>query len=107
MAQLVITPTGPLPVSGYGQLAVTNTSALLSTVTKGTKSTDLPSTPGLVFVANLGTSASVVYVNPLGTPALTTTGVPIAPGSAYGFNLQNPSLASIIADSTATVSLQW
>ena len=50
MAQLVITPAGPLPVSGYGQLAVTNTSAFsaASCVTTGTKSAGFPTTPTLI-----------------------------------------------------------
>jgi hypothetical protein len=97
--------TADPPVAGFGVVAATNASALLSTLTLGPNSAVWPTTPGILYVINSGASAGIVHVCPLAGTCV-AAGLPIAPGGYYKFNKPSTSM-TIIADSTASVSAQW
>lgn len=98
--------TIPAAVTGFGTVAATNASALLSTLTAGPNSAVWPTTPGMVYVINSSASAGVVDICPLGGTCTAAVGVPIAPGGWYGF-YKPATTMTIIASSTASVSAQW
>ena len=98
-------PTGgAAPVSGFGTLAVTSASALVSTATKGPSSANWPTAPGMVSFINAG--SSVLFLCPLGGTCTTTAGIPIAVGATL--SLFNPSTAATVVDATTgTLVAQW
>jgi hypothetical protein len=98
-------PTGgPSPVKGFGTLAVTTSSALVSTLTTGPNSAVWPTAPGMVTFINEG--ATVVYLCPLGGACTTSNGIPMAAGSTLP--IFNPSTAATAVDATTgTLVAQW
>lgn len=104
-AQTVVTVTSP-PIQGYGTLAATNTSALLSTLTASAGSAAWPVHPGTVNVQNAASSAGILYVCPLGGVCSASVGIPVAAGASY--RVYQPATAmTVIAASTATIWAQW
>lgn len=96
---------GPVPqVTGFGTLAATNSSTLLSTLTTGPNSAAWPASPGQIYVINQSTSP--IYICPLGGTCAAATGMEIMGGQAYGFYKPSMSM-TVIAPSTATVQAQW
>jgi hypothetical protein len=98
-------PTGGVsPVKGFGTLAVTATSALVSTLILGPNSAAWPAAPGMVTFINEGTT--VLNLCPLGGTCSTTTGIPMASGSSLA--IFNPSTAATVVDATTgTLVAQW
>jgi hypothetical protein len=70
---------------GFGKLAVTNASTLVSTLTTGPNSAAWPTTPGIVDIANDGTSADTVWVCPLGGTCSAANGIPVPIGGSWRF----------------------
>lgn len=98
-------PTGGVaPVKGFGTLAVTSTSALVSTLTAGPNSAVWPTSPAMVYFTNAG--ASALFLCPLGGTCSATTGIPIA--AAATLALFNPATtATVISASTGSLVSQW
>lgn len=98
-------PTGGVsPVKGFGTLAVTTASALVSTATLGPNSAAWPATPGMVTFINEG--ATVLFLCPLGGTCTTTTGIPMAVGQSLP--IFNPSTSATVVDvSTGTLAVTW
>lgn len=98
-------PTGGAsPVKGFGTLAVTASSALVSTLTTGPNSAVWPTAPGMVQFINEG--ATVVFLCPLGGTCSTTTGIPMVAGSTLP--IFNPSTSATAVDATTgTLVAQW
>ena len=98
-------PTGgAAPVSGFATLAVTASSALVSTATKGPNSANWPTAPGMVAFINAG--STVLFLCPLGGTCTTTAGIPIAVGATL--SLFNPStIATVVDATTGTLVAQW
>lgn len=107
-AALAQTVSVPQPLTGFGTLAVTNTSALLSTLTAGTNSPAWPAgTAGtMIYVVNSPASAGLMYLCPLGGTCTAAAGIPIAVGSAFGCSRCAPTM-TVIAATTATAIAQW
>lgn len=103
---LVGTKEGPVVAAGMGNLSVTNSSVLISTMTLGPNSAAAPNAEALLFVKNWKTSSGNVYFFPFGGTAVDTAGLQMGPGEGYGI-VCNPTLATIISDGTATVQFQW
>lgn len=108
-----VTASNPLPVSntppavtGYGTLAATAASTLLSTLTTGPNSAVWPTSPGQIWIANSGLSADAVFVCPLGGTCSATVGLRVPVGGGYGFYQPAPTM-TVFAVSTATVTAQW
>lgn len=99
-------PVVPPGVTGFGTLAATNSSTLLSTITAGPNSAAWPTSPGQVWVLNSGLSADAIFVCPLGGTCSTTVGIRIPVGGGYGF-YQPATAMTVFAVSTATVTAQW
>lgn len=93
-------------VTGFGTLAATAASTLLSTLTIGPNSAVWPTSPGQIWVANSGLSADAVFVCPLGGTCSATVGLRIPVGGGYGF-YQPATTMTVFAVSTATVTAQW
>lgn len=101
------TASVPPRMSGYGTLAATTASALLSTMTVGPGSPAFPgSTLPMIYIYNSTNSAGVLYVCPLGGTCTSSVGIPIVAGGAWGFNGASQNM-TVIAASTATVVAQW
>jgi hypothetical protein len=98
--------TTPPAVTGFGTLALGNTSTALSTLSLGPNSAAWPAQPGMVYVMNSTTSAGPIYVCPLGGTCTAANGIPIAVGQWYGF-YRPASGMTAIAPSTATVEVQY
>jgi len=99
--------TVPPAIQGYGTLAVTNSSALVSTLTVGPNSQAWQTTtPGLVFVLNDTVSAGNIYVCPLGGACTTANGLELIPGRSWAF-YRPAATMTVIATSTGTVQIQW
>jgi hypothetical protein len=96
--------TGPAAVQGFGSLAVTNSSVLISTLTLGPNSGAWPPST-VTYLTNDGASAGYLYICPLGG-SCGTTGVKLAIGQPYGFRNLSPN-ATAYAASTATLDAQW
>ena len=104
----------PATLAGFGTLAVSTSSILLSTATVGPNSTTFPggNLPGRqIIVRNSTASAGVLYICPLGGTCSATVGIPLAIGETKTFNVQAvagilPSI-SVIAVSTATAVSEW
>jgi len=73
-------------IVGFGKLAVTNSSALVSTLTIGPNSEAWPTSPGVVDIVNDHQSADVVWVCPLGGACSATNGLPVPAGTSWRFN---------------------
>lgn len=101
-----ITGSVPPQISGYGTLAVTNSSVLASTMTTGPNSPAWPSQPGQVFVVNSAGSTGTVFVCPLGGTCSASVGVPVAVGASYGFYKPLGTM-TLFSTASATVILQW
>lgn len=96
------------PVTGFGVLAVTGSSALLSAdLTVGPNSAAWPPPPGATtFVINPTGSGGTIYICPLGGTCASSSGIPITTGNAYGFFKLSAS-ATIIGSTTLTAAVQW
>ena len=94
-------------VGGFGTIAATTASALVSSMTLGVNSPAWNAN-GLqrVYIMNIAGSAGILYVCPLGGTCSATVGIPIQVGAWYGFYQPSPNM-TIIAASTATVWVQW
>lgn len=93
-------------VTGFGTLAVTNSSTLASTMTVGPTSGVWPSTPQMVYVLNDASSAGSLFVCPLGGTCTAANGLELTAGRSWGF--LRPSLnMTMIAATTATVQFAW
>lgn len=100
----VPTADGVVAVKGFGTLAVTGTSALVSTLTVGPGSAAWPTVPGLVRFMNTGTTT--LFLCPLGGTCSATTGIPIA--AAATLAIFNPSTSTTVIDATTgTLVAQW
>src|SRR4051812_35291166 len=93
-------------LTGFGTIAATTASVLVSTMTLGPQSNAWPNAPQTVYVMNAAASAGLLYVCPLGGTCSATTGIPIGPGASYGF-AKPASTMTLIAASTATVWVQF
>ena len=96
----------PAAITGFGTLAATNASALLSTITTGPNSAVWPTTTGLIYVKNSGLSAGIAYVCPLGGTCTAATGIPLEAGASYGF-YKPATTMTVISASTSSVTAQW
>lgn len=113
-AAIVLTATAALAQSittspqlvGFGTLALTNASTLLSTLTVGPNSPAWPASLGQVYVLNDSASAGNVYVCPLGGTCTTANGLELTPGRSWSFYRFSTN-ATVIAATTATVQVQW
>lgn len=98
-------PTGDRPpISGFGTLAVTSASALVSTLTVGPNSAVWPTSPGFMEFRNTG--ASVIYLCPLGGTCSATVGIPIAAGAVVP--IFHPTTTATVFDATTgTLVVNW
>lgn len=114
MAQQASQPVGPAVIAGFGTLAVSTSSILLSTATVGPNSTTFPggNLPNRqIIVRNSTSSAGVLYVCPLGGTCSAAVGIPLAIGETKTLNVQAvagilPAI-SVIAATTATAVSEW
>lgn len=105
-AATTVTTTAPA-ILGFGTLAVTNSSALVSTATAGPNSAVWNATPpGAVYVLNDAASAGNLYVCPLGGTCSATVGLELAPGRSWGF-YKPAATMTVFATTTATGQFQW
>lgn len=102
----VVAADAAVGITGFGKLALTNASTLLSTMTLGPNSADWPSTPGVVDIQNDAASADVIYVCPLGGTCSAANGIPILVGGSFRFTIP-ATVMTVIAASTATVRVQF
>lgn len=94
-------------IIGYGTLAATASSVLISTMTKGPNSVTWATIPpGMVYVLNDTASAGNLYVCPLGGTCSATVGLELTPGRSWGFNRPSATM-TVFAATTATVQLTW
>jgi hypothetical protein len=93
-------------IVGFGNLALTNASTLLSTATVGPNSGVWPTTPAIVDVTNDRASAGVAYVCPLGGTCTSANGVPVAVGQSFRFTKPATTMTMISA-STSTIEVQF
>lgn len=98
-------------VTGFGTLALTNSSTPASTMTVGPNSGVWPSTPQMVYVLNDASSAGSIFVCPVApvnvTPTCTVAaGLELTPGRSWAFLRPSPNM-TLIAASTATIQFQW
>ena len=113
-AQQASQPVGPAAIAGFGTLAVSTSSILLSTATVGPNSTTFPggNLPNRqIVIRNSSASAGLLYVCPLGGTCSATVGIPLAIGETKTFNVPAvvgilPSI-SVIAVTTATAISEW
>lgn len=103
-----ITPliTSPPGVTGFGTLAVTNSSALASTMTAGPNSAVWPTVPGMLYVLNDAASNGSLYVCPLGGTCSATVGLELVPGRSWGFNKPATTM-TVFTPTTATAQFQY
>lgn len=105
-SQTAVTPPA---YTGCGVVSATNASALVSTMTMcPTAQTNVPpwpSTPQMVYVINSEASAGALFVCPNGGTC-TSGGIRIPASQAYGF-LRPSAAMTVIAATTATVTVQW
>ena len=96
---------GAFPITGFMSKAVTS-SVLITTLTMGTSSSDVPTTPTLMtFHAVSG--AGIGYVAPFGGTASATNGIPIEGGATVSIVLTNPQLATVFASSSTVIAAWW
>ena len=96
---------GSIPITGFMSKAVTS-SVAITTLTLGTASSDVPTTPTLMnFHAVSG--AGIGYIAPFGGTASATNGIPVEGGVTISIVLANPSLATVFASSSTTISAWW
>lgn len=108
-------PSGTVAVapalSGCGSLAVTNSSAPISGLTKGTGCTNnwLMPLNGQLAILNAKSSAGNVYVCFFGGACTVSTGFPVVPGQqVFNVNLGGSTTSpTVIADTTATIWITW
>lgn len=93
-------------VTGYGTLALTNSSTLASTMTTGPGSGVWPSTPQLVYVRNQVATGGSAWVCPLGGTCTAANGLELVPGMWWPFLRPSPNM-TLIASGTANVQFQW
>ena len=100
--------TGQLPTRGFGSLAVTASSQLVSAaLTTGPNSAAWPPPANdVTWIINPTGSGGTIYVCPIGPLACTTSGVPVPAGSGYGFNNMS-STATLIGTTNLTGAAQW
>lgn len=98
--------TADQAISGFGSLAATNSSALLSTLTVNAAGAAWPAVPGVVKITNASTSAGILYVCPLGGTCSSTVGIPMIAGQIKSFTHPSTSM-TVIAASTATVIVEF
>lgn len=77
--------SAPPMVTGFGTLAGASASTAMATLTVGPNSPSWPLSPAQVYVINPAASAAVGYVCPLAGTCSSSVGIPISPGSWYGF----------------------
>lgn len=94
----------PPPITGFGTLALTATSTLLSTLTAGPNSAVWPASPGQIYVINQG--SATIYACPLGGTCSGSVGITIPGGQAYGFYKPSTNMTLFTA-TTSTVQAQW
>lgn len=104
MAQPTVTSV-PWYITGFGTLAVSNSSVLLSTMTAGPNSGVWPTAPQMMYVTN-APGGGILYVCPLGGTCSSSVGIPIAAGSSYGF-FRPAATMTVISASTSTAVPQW
>ena len=96
----------PPQISGYGTLAVTNSSVLASTMTVGPNSPAWPAQPGQVFAVNSAGSTGTAFVCPLGGTCSASNGIPVGVGASYGFFKPSANM-TLFSTAGATVVFQW
>lgn len=100
----------PPPLNGYGTLAVTAASTLLSTLTPGPNAPVYPATGfpnGTVTIKNSPASAGNVWICPFGGTASAAVGIPIAVGGSESYTIPNAAVVTVFATSTATIIVEW
>jgi hypothetical protein len=95
---------GTSPIKGFGTLAVSSSSVLVSTLTAGPNSSAWPTAPGMVNFINAG--SSVIYLCPLGGTCSATVGIPMP--AATTLPIFNPSTSATAFDaSSGTLAATW
>lgn len=98
--------TTPPAVLGFGTLAVTNSSALASTMTAGPNSAVWPTVPGMLYVLNDAASNGTLYVCPLGGTCSATVGLELTPGRSWGF-YKPATTMTVFTPTTATAQFAF
>ena len=112
-APAALAQSTPVPIKGFGTLAVTTSAVAVSTLTLGPKSGIWPYGPRKVYILNAPSSAGTLYVCPMGNPVAgacatsgPNSGIPITAGNAYGFDFPSTDM-TVVSDTTATAVAQW
>lgn len=93
-------------IVGFGTLAVTNASALASTMTLGVNSGTWSTTPAIVDVTNDPASAGILYVCPKGGTCTSANSIAVQVGQSFRFSGPATTM-TFIAASTATAQVQF
>lgn len=94
-------------ILGFGTLAVTAASTLVSTMTAGPNSAAWNATPpGAVYVLNDAASAGNLYVCPLGGTCSATVGLELTPGRSWGF-YKPAATMTVFATTTSTAQFHY
>lgn len=103
-------PVVPPQVNGFGTLAVTAASTLLSTLTPGPNSPAYPPTTfpnGTIRVRSSPLSSGNVWICPLGGTCSIAVGIPIAVGGTEDYTITNSAVPTVFATTTATIIVEW
>lgn len=97
-------PTGgQAAIKGFGTLAVSSSSILVSTLTAGPNAAAWSTAQGMVYFYNAG--AAALYLCPLGGTCATTTGIPIAVGATLA--VFAPATTATVIGTTGTLVAIW
>jgi hypothetical protein len=107
LGPLVPIGTGGPRLTGYGKLAVTNSSVLVNTLTGGAGSSGFPTTQTTVTFYSDPASTGSLYLCPFGGTSSATAGIPLSAGASWQITLDNPSLASVFSTAGATLWCWW
>ena len=104
-------PTVPPSLNGFGTLALTNASALISTVTANAAGAAYPGANGFqnqaVTITNSSASAGIAYVCPLGGTCSAAVGIPLGVGVTRTWTVTGAVAPTAIALSTASIVIEW
>jgi len=101
-------PGGPIPIlTGFGTLAVTGSSALMSTLTADANGSGFPTTQTTVTFNNA--SGGTIYIRLFGGTATSANGIPMVAGQYWQVTLSAQALANmtVISASTSTLWAWW
>lgn len=102
-------PIVPPQLNGFGTLAVTAASTLLSTLTKGPNSPNYPTIfpNGTITIKSSPVSSGNVWICPLGGTCSASVGIPIAVGGVESYTVTDATVPTVFATSTATIIVEW